>query len=181
MKGGTEVFASLGEGVTVSPLAKIIQACKVHLGDHALVDDFAFIMGGDRTSIGRYVYVACFVSITGGGTFEAGDFSVLGPGCRIVAGTDDFNGNSLANSTIPDRFRGVHRSFVRLAPYSVVGANTVVLPGVTVGEGAVAGACSVVTRDLAPWTINWGIPARPMKNRPRGNIVETGAELCGQL
>jgi acetyltransferase-like isoleucine patch superfamily enzyme len=45
--------------------------------------------------------------------------------------------------------------------------NSVVMPGVTVGEGAVVGACSFVNRDVAPYKIAAGVPARVIKERPR--------------
>lgn len=53
----------------------------------------------------------------------------------------------------------------------VIGANawvagwSIVLPGVTIGEGAVVGAGAVVTKDIAPWTVVAGNPARVVKKR----------------
>jgi putative colanic acid biosynthesis acetyltransferase WcaF len=46
-----------------------------------------------------------------------------------------------------------------------IGAKALVLPGVTVGDGAVIGAGSVVTKDVAPWTIVGGNPAKFIKER----------------
>jgi glycosyltransferase involved in cell wall biosynthesis/acetyltransferase-like isoleucine patch superfamily enzyme len=46
-----------------------------------------------------------------------------------------------------------------------VGARAFIMPGVTIGEGAVIGACSVVTRDMPPWTIAAGSPCKPEKPR----------------
>jgi len=48
-----------------------------------------------------------------------------------------------------------------------VGANAVVLPGVTIPDGCVVGAGSVVTHDLEPWMVCTGAPARPVRERPR--------------
>lgn len=170
-------FLALGKGVVIQPLAKVIHKDSVVIGDYVMIDDFAFIMGGEASVIGSYVHFSSFSSVTGGGSFYAEDFTGFAPGCRILTGTDDFTGGSLTNSTIPEEFRGVERSFVRICRHAVVGANATVLPGVTVGEGAVVGACSVVTRDIDPWTISWGIPARPMKKRRSEMILELGARL----
>ncbi|MEI6787309.1 MAG: acyltransferase [bacterium] len=48
-----------------------------------------------------------------------------------------------------------------------IGARAVILGGVTIGEGAVIGAGAVVTRDIAPWRIAVGNPAREIKDRNR--------------
>ena len=56
---------------------------------------------------------------------------------------------------------------IRIGPYSWVCARAVVQMGVTVGERAILGLGSVATRDLEPWGIYAGIPARKVKERPR--------------
>lgn len=48
-----------------------------------------------------------------------------------------------------------------------IGTRAIVLPGVSIGEGAVIGAGSVVTKDIAPWKIAVGNPAREIKDRNR--------------
>jgi putative colanic acid biosynthesis acetyltransferase WcaF len=56
-----------------------------------------------------------------------------------------------------------------LGPYSWVCARAAVQPGVNVGEGAVLGLGSVATRDLLPWTVYGGVPARRIKSRKAPN------------
>lgn len=48
-----------------------------------------------------------------------------------------------------------------------IGARAMILPGVCIGEGAVVSACSVVTKDVEPYQIVAGIPARSIGKRPR--------------
>lgn len=48
-----------------------------------------------------------------------------------------------------------------------IGTGSVILPGVSIGEGAIVGAGSVVTRDVPPWTVVAGSPARVIKNLDR--------------
>jgi len=57
---------------------------------------------------------------------------------------------------------------VRIGDYAWLGPRCIVLPGVTVGEGAVVAAGAVVTKDVAPYTVVGGVPARPIAERPRG-------------
>jgi hypothetical protein len=62
-----------------------------------------------------------------------------------------------------------------------LGINVVVMPGVTIGKGAVVGANSVVTRDVAPYTIVAGVPAKMLKKRldflpPREIIFDNAAD-----
>lgn len=62
-----------------------------------------------------------------------------------------------------------------------MGANCVVLPGVTIGEGCTIGALSLVNRDCEPWTVYAGTPARPIKARPRERVEELERELRQSL
>jgi len=56
---------------------------------------------------------------------------------------------------------------ITLGAYAWICARAVVGPGVTVGEGAVLGLASVATRDLEPWTVYAGAPARKLRMRSR--------------
>lgn len=53
-----------------------------------------------------------------------------------------------------------------------LGHGSTILPGVTVGDGAVVGAGAVVSRDIAPYTIVGGVPARPIRSRFDSRTVE---------
>lgn len=54
---------------------------------------------------------------------------------------------------------------ITIGPEAFLGARSFVLPGVKVGEGAVIGACSVVTKDMPDWTVCVGNPCRPIAQR----------------
>jgi maltose O-acetyltransferase len=62
-------------------------------------------------------------------------------------------------------FRSIGAPVV-IGDYVFIGARAMVLPGVTLGEGAAVAAGAVVTRDVAPYTIVGGVPARPIGMRP---------------
>lgn len=174
-------FARIGEDVTIWPKARILSPERIEIGDSVIIDDFVMLMGGERTSIGSFVHIAAYASVMGGGVLEMADFSALSGGVRLYTGTDDFSGEALAGPTVPDRFRKVERSRVALGRHALVGTGCVVLPGVRIGEGAAVGANSLVNRDLAPWTIYAGSPARPLRPRNRERMLALEAELRREL
>jgi acetyltransferase-like isoleucine patch superfamily enzyme len=169
--GGRFAFRACGDDVTIHEWVRILGADQTSVGSHVLVDDFVFIDGRAGIAVGSWVHISMFASIFGGGEAAIGDFVNIAAGARLITGTDLFDGSGLAGATIPDEFRSVERGRIVLGDHVMVSANAVVLPNVTIGEGAVIGAGSVVTQDVPPWTIAIGQPARPHRERPRERIL----------
>lgn len=174
-------FAKVGEDVTIWPEAKIINSQNITINNSVIIDDFVLLISGPRTSIGSFVHIGAFTSIAGGGEFEMGDFSGLSGGVRVYTGNEDYNGGSLTNPAVPAPYRIAKRSFVHIGKHAIVGANTVILPGVTIGEGAAIGANSLVTKDVEPWSVYFGSPAKKIKDRPSANILRLEADLRESL
>jgi acetyltransferase-like isoleucine patch superfamily enzyme len=170
-------FAHLGQDVSIFPMARIVSPETVSIGDSVIIDDFVFIMGGKKTVIGSFVHIASFVSIVGGGEFCMEDFAGLSSGARVYTGNDNYSGESLTGPTVPMSYRMPVRSYVHLKKHAIIGANTVILPGVTIGEGAAIGANSLVKTDCKPWTIYGGSPVREIKSRQRERILELETKL----
>lgn len=66
---------------------------------------------------------------------------------------------------IPIREQGMFRAPVRIGTDVWIGARVIILPGVTIGNGAIIGANSVVSKDIPPNTIVGGVPAKFIKER----------------
>lgn len=117
---------------------------------------------GDRTFIGASALI-CAEAI------DIGDDVLVSWGCTIV----DHDSHSLVwqkrRRDVDDWFVGkknwesVERSAVRIGDKAWIGFNVIVLKGVNIGEGAIVGAGSVVTRDVPPYTVVAGNPARPIR------------------
>lgn len=174
-------FASVGQDVIIWPMAKIVSPEVISIGDSVIIDDFVFIMGGKRTAIGSFVHIASFVSITGGGELIIEDFVGLSSGTRVFTGDDDYLGGSLTGPTVPHPYRVPIRSFLHIKKHAIIGANTVILPGVTIGEGAAIGANSLVKKDCEPWTVYAGSPAKAIKSRPKERILELETQLRNEV
>jgi len=174
-------FQKIGADVVIWPMAKIIASEMISIGNSVIIDDFVFFMGGEKSILGSFIHIASFTSITGGGEFIMEDFAGLSGGVHIYTGNEDYLGGCLTNPAVPAPYRIPIRSFIRIEKHAIIGANSVVLPGVVIGEGAVVGANSLVTRDCEPWTINVGSPSKPIKMRPKETIRELEAALRKEL
>ncbi len=170
-------FRARGEDVQIYPHARILTPETISIGDSVIIDDFVLLAGGAETRIGSFVHLASFSSYLGRGRLVIEDFVSVSSGARIYTGIDDFSGGSLVGPAVPEPFRQPTRTFVHIGKYALVGANAVVFPNVTLGEGCAVGALSLVNRDCEPWTIYGGVPARPIKARRRDRIVELEGEL----
>ena len=87
-----------------------------------------------------------------------GDNVAISPEVMILAGTHDVN-----DPTFPDSPVGPYK--VAIEDYVWIGSRAMIMPGVTVGRGAVVAAGSVVTKDVPPLTIVAGVPAKPIGMR----------------
>jgi galactoside O-acetyltransferase len=80
---------------------------------------------------------------------------------------DDFSGDYLIGPIHPEHTTNVQGGLVRICRYVQIGSNTVVFPNLTIEEGTVVGACSLVNKSLEEWGICVGIPAKRIKERNR--------------
>lgn len=109
---------------------------------------------GDNSNIGPYSFVGCsgFVSI--------GSNVMMGPRVNLLA-----EQHNTADTERPMNGQGVTRSSLTIADDCWIGANSTILPGVSIGEGSIVGAGSVVTRDVPPFSVVVGSPARVVRSR----------------
>lgn len=170
-------FQRVGQDVVIYPLAKIVTPQVISIGDSVSIDDYAFVVGGVQTTIGSFVHVAAHALLGGGGELIMEDFSAVSSGVKVFTGNEDYSGASLTNPTVPPPYRQPLRGWVRIEQHAVVGANSVILPGVVIGMGAVIAPNSVVAQDCMPWRLYAGNPIRPIKARPSEQILELEAQL----
>lgn len=166
----------VGVDVRISNLAVISRPELVEMGSHISIDQWVYI--STKCFFGNYIHIAPSVSIIGGAnaTFTMEDFTNIGSGGRIVCATDDFS-QGLISPVVPIEYRTVISKPVIFKRYSTLGVNCSVLPGITLAEGSIVGAGSVVIKDTEPWTIYAGCPARPIKTRNKDRIIEAGKRL----
>jgi galactoside O-acetyltransferase len=163
------------ENVKTFEFTKIVGVENIEFGQNIIIDDFTLIYATAPIKIRDYVHIGCFTSITGGASLFIDEFVAISQGCRILTGTDDFVGWGFGNSTIDEKYRNTKRLPVRIGKFSIIGANSVILPGVTIGEGCAIGAGSVVTKNLEPWGVYIG--NKRIKNRNKEGILQNHANF----
>ena len=161
----------IGKNVIIGKTVRIRHPELVSIGDNSIIDDFTYI--SSELEVGKFCHVASNSVILGGSKgkciFE--DLTGCAPGTRIITASDDYTG-SLGGPNIPPEFlgRSIH-GLVHIKNYSILGANTVVMPNVTVEEGAVTNALTLVRKDLSPWKIYSGNPARIVGPRDKDRML----------
>ena len=171
-------FKKIGKNVQIGKNVYFRYPELIEIGDNVIIDDFCYFT--TAVLIGSYVHLGPQCTVIGGkgATFIIDDFAGLSAGCRIVCGSDDYLGDGLTNPTIPADFRAsLVISTVRVDKHAVVGTGAVVHAAVHIGEGAAVGSLSLVNKDLAPWTVNVGIPTRVVKARESEIIKKHEIEM----
>lgn len=163
VKGKTSRFLSSARMLNAQGDSK-----KIQIGECSIVGGELFVFAhGGRISVGDWCYIGEGARIWSGSEISIGNRVLISHGCNIM--------DNLTHPLLPKarhaQFRAIyergHPRIVELADEPVriqddawIGAGAFVLRGVTIGEGAVVAAGAVVTKDVAPYTIVGGNPAR---------------------
>lgn len=132
----------------------------VILGDKVTLNRYAYIQGGNGgVRLGDRVEINNFTIVNGTGGVDIGDDTLIGPGARIIS----YQHRHARAATI--RSQPVDTRPIRIGRDVWIGANAVILAGVTIGDGAVVAAGAVVREDVPPYAIVAGVPARTKKFR----------------
>jgi len=110
---------------------------------------------GARTNINRY----CMIWAGDNAKVVMGQDCLTGPGVTIIASRYNVKGHDTIRSYPP------YEKDVIIEDDVWLGANVVVLPGVKIGKGAIVGAGSVVSKNIEPYSVNVGVPAKKIKDR----------------
>lgn len=155
-----------GENVRLYPLAKMIRAENAELDNNCQIFDNVFIDAGKRLRIGKYSTLTWGVLIEGGAETYLGDRVFLGPSTKLLTSTLKIHGFYTVEH-LPEGCHEIEYGNITIKDDAYLGANCTVLPGITIGEGAVVGANSLVTKDLEPWSIYVGSPCRKIGEREK--------------
>ena len=153
-----------GQNVTFKRGVKISipETGKLSFGDYCFIHEnvyFLLTMPKPEVKIGKWVFIGRNTVIASKNLISIGDYTVFAPNCYIVDHEHGFSKSDVIlnqKSVLKEVKIGRDRYF---------GAGAIILGGVTVGDGAVIGASSIVTRSIPPYEIWAGNPAKFIKPR----------------
>jgi len=180
------ILKKLGENVNIGRNGKITQPENVEINSYSSIEDDVTIIGGNGVSLGEHVIIQRRTTIEGAGydvsMIQIGDYTNISKYCYlhggggIIIGKDVLIGpHCVINSTqhkfedvsIIMRKQGTELKRIVIQDNVWLGANVTVTLGVTLGEGSIIGAGAVVTKDIPPYAVAVGVPAKVIKYRGR--------------
>jgi dTDP-4-amino-4,6-dideoxy-D-glucose acyltransferase len=170
-------FKSIGEDVFINENCVIKRPHLCQIGSHNAIDNGVTI--STELDMGDYIHIAPFVVVIGGEKSKLilEDFSFIAAGTKIVCGSEDYTGEGLVGPTIPEKYRVINYTTVKFERFAGCGVNCTIMPGVTLAEGSILGANSLLTKDTEPWTIYVGSPAKPVKIRNKEIILNYSKKI----
>ena len=150
----------VGRETIVGKGTEIINYSNVRIGSHCLIQDRVYIRAGlnGKIRIGDYCAINSFAKLFGHGGIEIGDYSQIGPGALIT-------------TTVHNYKKSLEADFltVKIGKWVWLGACSTVLAGITIGDGSVIGAGSIVIKNIPPNSVAVGNPAQIIKKRDAQN------------
>ncbi len=133
---------------------------KIKVGDEAKIARFCtFKAGPGNIDIGEGANFGPFCLVSGYGGVEIGKYTQIASHVVILSYTHDMD------KSMPIKFQETPLKKVTIQEDVWVGAQVVVLPGVTIGTGSIIGAGAVVSKDIPEYSIAAGVPAKVVGKR----------------
>jgi acetyltransferase-like isoleucine patch superfamily enzyme len=187
-----QIFSHMGKPIYIQDGVEFLGASAIEIGNGVYIFKGVRLDGqghpnnkiclGNGVAIERYVDIGCLdntcISI-GDETFIAPNVCIAGPGnikigkyCMIASHSGIYaNSHKFTSLTQPIKHQGVTRQGIVIEDDCWLGHGVTVVDGVTIGKGSVIGAASVVNKDIPPYSVAVGIPARVIKSRVNKDLV----------
>ena len=170
-------IGSVGHNVRVSEHATIVGLKNISLGNNIRIDSHVVILSKQGfLSVGDNVHIEPLSSIVAHFDVIIGSYCTISHGVRIFTASADYSGHYFTNVFPDSKFQKPKTGSIVLKDHVIIGGNSVVMPGVTMDEGAAIGALSFVRNSIEGWSIYAGNPLKRIGNR-RKIIKEISDEI----
>ena len=135
-------FKSIGKDCKISRHASFYGVSNIIIGNNVRIDDFCILSG--NITLGNNIHISAYVALYGSMGITLEDYTGISPRSTIYSAMDDFNGDYLIGPIHKTEDINVTGGKVLMKQFSQIGCNSVVFPNVTIAEGCVIGAFSMV-------------------------------------
>ena len=154
----------IGDGTRLAKMV-ITWPHKVSLGERCSLEQNVYFNAAGGHSSGTTIEIGAGTFIGSGCEFNAIESIRIGNTCLIASGSRFIDHNHGTDLGTPMKLQPEIAAPILVGSDVWIGANCIVLKGVTIGEGAIVAAGSVVTRSVDPYTIVGGVPAKLIRSR----------------
>ncbi len=173
---------AVGENVQVDETVTFFGSERIRLGSNVRIDAHTIISAPkELVTLGNYIHLSVGCLLFGGAGIEMDDFSGFSARVSVFSESDDYRDGYLTNPTVPLEFRNVRGGKIRIRRHVIVGVGSVILPSVSIGDGASVGALTLISKDVSPCEIVSGMPARRVGRRNGERLAELEAKLLSSL
>ena len=170
-------IGKVGTNVRVSEHATLVGLENMSLGSNIRIDSHVVILSRrGKFTVGDNVHIEPLSSIITHYGVKIGNFCTISHGVRLFTASANYGGDHFTNVFPDEKYQKAIAGEIILEDHVIVGGNSVVMPGVTISEGAAIGALSFVRNSVSGWAIYGGNPLKRIRTRKR-SIKEIGAGL----
>jgi len=156
-------FKKIGENVIFEKDVKVWHPENIEIGSNVYIGHNSHIKGyhNNTLKIGDFSWIGQQCFLHAGGGIEIGKHVGIGPAVKILT----LQHINLEDTKIPIIEHKQEYKKVIIEDDVDIGVGAIILPGIKIGKGSVIGAGSVVTKDVEPYSIMVGNPARLLRKR----------------
>lgn len=159
----------VGNNVKVHRKASIYGIKNIVLGDNVRIDDFCVLVATGPLHVGSFVHIPPFCFLGSKFGIFIGDYVSFAHGVKVYSSADDYSGEKLTGCMVDSTFiNGGDK--VEIGNHCIIGANSIILPGVVIEDGVAVGALSLVKSRLKEFGVYAGTPARFIKPRSKNML-----------
>lgn len=159
---------SFGTNVFISRKCSIYGAQNLSIGNNVRIDDFCILSG--NITIGSNIHISAYTALYGALGIVLEDYTGISQRCTLISASDDFSGKYLVGPIHSDGDIHIIGGPIIIKCFAHICAHCVIFPNVTIGEGCVVGAMSMVRHSTEPWWMYAGIPIKKLKIRSNDMI-----------
>jgi galactoside O-acetyltransferase len=165
-------FKSVGTNVRISADARVYGAENISIGNNVRIDDFVTLAAARGSiTIGNYVFIARGSHLAGTLGIVLHDFSSMAANTVVYSASDDYGGDYLTAQAIPQKYTNQVGGPVVIGKHVIIGSTCTLIGPCEIGEGCSIGSMTLVYKDLQPWGVYVGIPAKRLKERKKGLLA----------